>query len=225
MTLGSRKNLCINPDVMKLGTDAKISDKCLDMAKAKGGKIDVPSSSSGTKKAAKATATCPCEFHKATKEERFGDYAMAKVRDIEELVGLGKQLDACPYYGTRKTIQNAQVVCMPYATLLSADTRESMGIRLKGNVVIFDEAHNLIEAVNHANSAEVSKKALDLASEAASAYLNRFQSVLAGRNLYYVQLLCSVVQKLPSLLGTLARQAVHIDAAGGGGGGAAIWHQ
>lgn len=213
VTLGSRKNLCINPDVLKLGTDAKISDKCLDMAKSKGGKADPPS---GAKKAPKLATTRPCEFHRAVKEDRFGDYAMAKVRDIEELVGLGRQLDACPYYGTRKSIQNAQVVCMPYATLLSADTRESMGIRLKDNVVIFDEAHNVIEAVNHANSAEVSKQDLDLANQAVSTYLNRFQGVLAGRNLYYVQLLNSVVQKLQSFLGKMERQMHKNDVAGGG---------
>lgn len=204
VTLGSRKNLCINPEVLKLSTDAKISDKCLDMAKAKGNSADIPA---GAKKALKTTATGPCAFHKVAKEECFGDHALSKVRDIEELVDLGKQLDACPYYGTRRSIQNAQVVCMPYTTLLSADTRESMGIRLKGNVVIFDEAHNLIEAVNHANSAEVSKQSLDLASQAASTYLNRFQSVLTGRNLYYVQLLSSVVQKLLSFLEKLERLA------------------
>ena len=57
-----------------------------------------------------------------------------------------------------------------------------------------------MEAVNHSNSAEVSKATLETAAEAISKYLDRFQTVLAGRNLYYVQLLSSVILKLKSYL-------------------------
>lgn len=32
--------------------------------------------------------------------------------------------------------------------LLHKNTRESLGISLKGNIVIIDEAHNLVEAIN-----------------------------------------------------------------------------
>jgi hypothetical protein len=39
----------------------------------------------------------------------FRDHALAKVRDIEELVDVGKNLNTCPYYGTRQTIKPAQV--------------------------------------------------------------------------------------------------------------------
>jgi chromosome transmission fidelity protein 1 len=41
--------------------------------------------------------------------------------------------------------------------LLSKSTRESVGIKLEGNIVIFDEAHNLIDAVNQTHSALVSR--------------------------------------------------------------------
>ena len=33
----------------------------------------------------------------------------AKVQDIEELVSVGKDLKACPYYGTRQAVPSAQV--------------------------------------------------------------------------------------------------------------------
>ena len=32
-----------------------------------------------------------------------------EVQDIEQIVNLGKDLDTCPYYGTRHTIPQAQV--------------------------------------------------------------------------------------------------------------------
>ena len=34
----------------------------------------------------------------------------ASVRDIEGLVEIGRKLNACPYYGTRKSIKQCQVM-------------------------------------------------------------------------------------------------------------------
>lgn len=34
---------------------------------------------------------------------------------------------------------------MPYNMLLAEDLRTAMGVRLEGNVVVFDEAHNLVD--------------------------------------------------------------------------------
>ena len=45
--------------------------------------------------------------------------------------------------------------------LLHKKTRESVGIHLKGNVVICDEAHNVIEAINQVYSSEVSLAQLE----------------------------------------------------------------
>ena len=36
-------------------------------------------------------------------------YLQVEVRDIEQLVATGKQMKACPYYGTRYAIPSAQV--------------------------------------------------------------------------------------------------------------------
>lgn len=40
--------------------------------------------------------------------------------------------------------------------LLHQAAREACGIRLKGNVVIIDEAHNLIETISNIHSLEIS---------------------------------------------------------------------
>jgi chromosome transmission fidelity protein 1 len=37
--------------------------------------------------------------------------------------------------------------------VLHADTRAALGLSLAGAVVVFDEAHNLVDAVNSAHSA------------------------------------------------------------------------
>jgi len=48
-----------------------------------------------------------------------------------------------------------QLVVLPYNTLLHKSTRESCGIRLRGNVVIIDEGHNLLETISNIHSVEV----------------------------------------------------------------------
>ena len=52
-------------------------------------------------------------------------------------------------------ISGLQLVALPYNTLLHKATRESSGIKLKGNIVIIDEAHNLIETIGNIYSVEI----------------------------------------------------------------------
>ena len=37
------------------------------------------------------------------------DHTLATPKDLEDLLGLGKELGTCPYYGSRRTIPQAQV--------------------------------------------------------------------------------------------------------------------
>lgn len=85
---------------------------------------------------------------------------------------------------------------MPYNMLLHDELRSSMGIDLSNSVVIFDEAHNLVEAVNHIYSADVSYDQLKLAEHCVKEYAKRFQAILTGKNYYYVNILISVISGL-----------------------------
>lgn len=78
-----------------------------------------------------------------------------KVQDIEQLVGVGRQLRAYPYYGVRRGLPAAQLVVLSYSTLLHTHTRESVGVRLHGSVVIIDEAHNLLDTITSVHSVEI----------------------------------------------------------------------
>ena len=49
----------------------------------------------------------------------------------------------------------SQIVALPYQTLLHKSTRESCGIRLKGNIVIVDEAHNLLDTISNIHSVHI----------------------------------------------------------------------
>ena len=73
---------------------------------------------------------------------------------------MGKRTGCCPYYGARKSVEDAQLVLLPYASLLHADTRASLGVELAGAVVVIDEAHNLIDTVNETHSVTLTARQL-----------------------------------------------------------------
>lgn len=67
----------------------------------------------------------------------------------------------CPYYGSRRAVPSADVVLAPYSAVLMPDARESLGIDLQDSVLVFDEAHNLLDAINSAHSTSVSGELSD----------------------------------------------------------------
>lgn len=95
LTLGSRKNLCINPKVKKLGNATAINERCLELQKP------------GT------AADCKCPFLPTKEDEvvvnNFRDAALATIRDIEDLAVVGKEMGVCPYYASRDAIKSSEV--------------------------------------------------------------------------------------------------------------------
>ena len=96
LTLGSRKNLCINPKVSRLGSNTAINEKCLDL------------------QSANTPVEHKCSFLPNKENEAqvdlFRDHAMAVVRDIEDLGNLGKKIEICPYYASRSIIKASEVI-------------------------------------------------------------------------------------------------------------------
>ena len=48
-----------------------------------------------------------------------------------------------------------QLIVLPYHTLLHAPTREAVGVSVKDNVIIIDEAHNLMDTISAIHSVEI----------------------------------------------------------------------
>ena len=66
------------------------------------------------------------------------------VLDIEELVALGRREGPCPYFVGRESLEDADLVLLPYTYLLDPLHRRALkGIDWSGSAVIFDEAHNV----------------------------------------------------------------------------------
>ena len=95
LPLGSRKNLCINPQVSVLGSAPAINDRCLELQQP-----DTPKEHK-------------CVYLPKDESESllnaFRDHTLASIRDIEDLGDLGKELGICPYYASRASIKPSEV--------------------------------------------------------------------------------------------------------------------
>ena len=72
-----------------------------------------------------------------------GFYTGQSVMDIEDLVKFGAETKVCPYYYARNNIETADIIVLPYNYIISGETRRAQKVSLAGNIIIFDEAHNI----------------------------------------------------------------------------------
>ncbi|DBA01294.1 TPA: hypothetical protein N0F65_001799 [Lagenidium giganteum] len=186
VALGSRKNLCTHPAVSALPSDTQMNDRCLDMLQGK--------SQDNKKKKVK------CAYYDRDLLGQFKDHALSEVHDIEDLYQLGEEMSTCAYYGSRTSVPLAQVVAMPYSMLLSKDTRASLGIELEGNIVIVDEAHNLIDAINNTHKVVITNKQLVVARRSLWSYFRKYEKRLKGKNCFYIKQLLSIFELLTKFL-------------------------
>lgn len=82
------------------------------------------------------------------------------------------------------------VSCLPFPVL------QSFGISLKGSVVVVDEAHNLVDAINSVHSAAVTQGQLSQARFQLGAYQERFRARLGPGNLCHIDTLLMVATRL-----------------------------
>lgn len=147
-----------------------------------------------------------CPFYNYKHLQLLRDKILVEVKDIEQLVNLGKEAGACPYYGSRFAIPAAQLVVLPYQMLLHAATRQAAGIRLQGQVVIIDEAHNLIDTITGIHSTEVSGSQLCQAHSQLSQYMERYRKRLKAKNLMYIKQILYLLEKFVTVLGGNIKQ-------------------
>ncbi|XP_066541762.1 ATP-dependent DNA helicase DDX11 isoform X2 [Hoplias malabaricus] len=198
VNLGSRQNMCVNPDVARLGSLQLINDRCMELQK---NKHDKQSKSDSEPKRRRGVAKATCPYSGYEKLMAMRDEVLVKVRDIEQLLQHGRDTHTCPYYSTRIAIPAAQLVVLPYQSLLHAATRKASGIKLKDQIVIIDEAHNLSDTITALHSAEVNGAQICRAHSQLSQYCERYRSRLKAKNLMYIKQILFVLEGLVRTLG------------------------
>uniref|UniRef100_A0A8C7RSC7 ATP-dependent DNA helicase DDX11 n=1 Tax=Oncorhynchus mykiss TaxID=8022 RepID=A0A8C7RSC7_ONCMY len=190
--LGSRQNMCVNEEVRRLGSVQRINDRCMEMQKNK-------HVEGGKRKRGAPKAVCP--YVGAQGLQTLRDTVLGAVRDIEQLLSLARETRSCPYYATRLAIPPAQLVVLPYQTVLHEGTRRASGVQLKGQVLIIDEAHNLSDVLSCIHSSELTGAQLCRAHSQLAQYSERYRSRLKAKNLMYIKQILFVVEGLVRVLG------------------------
>ncbi|KAI7865468.1 helicase C-terminal domain-containing protein [Spinellus fusiger] len=189
--LGSRKNLCINKNVRKYSNMNRINEACQDLQK-------------------KNTEKKRCPYLPTMNEKErwhdFRDHTLARVRDIEDIVKIGESLSVCPYYGSRQVAKPARLIVLPYQHILHASTRESLGISLKGNIVIVDEAHNLIETISSIHTVSLTLYQSRTALSQLGMYMARYKERLLGKNIGYIKQIAVIIKALIQILNHSAKE-------------------
>ena len=97
---------------------------------------------------------------------------------------------------------------MPYPLLLQKSAREALGIKLEGNIVIIDEAHNIMDAVANVHAAEIRLSDLKRARQMLGVYVKRFGKKLKGENRVMVAQVARTVESLSGWLAEALRAKV-----------------
>lgn len=215
VAVAGRRQLCVNRDALETAgaSASRLNERCLELAeegrkagrKAGGGaKKETTSDGRGGRDVSKDESKkekekgCPFLRKRRGAVAELAEEALATPMDIEDLASAGVKRRACPYYAARAAHPRADLIFAPYASLLHAETRDSLGVRLKDAVVVFDEAHNLAEAVHGAHGASVTGAQLDAVFGMVEAYTERFYSRLSPGNLRHLKTLktlCAAFKK------------------------------
>uniref|UniRef100_A0A5K3EZ52 Helicase ATP-binding domain-containing protein n=1 Tax=Mesocestoides corti TaxID=53468 RepID=A0A5K3EZ52_MESCO len=184
VTLASRQMLCVNKAVYSLKNQALVREACLDL-------------------------TC-CKFRAKDDVDALSDYllgtplsaveAASVIRGSEGTAIEEPPVHACPYYANKKGLPLAQLVLTPYQTVVVPGIRDATGLSLRNNVIIFDEAHNLLEAVAASFSAAISYTELLSAGRLISAFSDYYRSRLSAISVLRLRQLNLVIMGCANLL-------------------------
>ena len=142
--VAGRGQLCVHEPVRALSfANSRMAEKCRDLAtaaKAKRGSTAAAAAAPGRGGAAVGAARakaapavgCPFKAGRSADIAALRELILSEPMDVEELAAAGRGGCACPYYAARSALPSAQLVLLPYASLLAKDTRAALGLQLEG---------------------------------------------------------------------------------------------
>ena len=75
--------------------------------------------------------------------------------DIEDLKDICTKKKICPYIVAREMMQFSAIIFCPYNYIIYPSIRRAMSIKLDHSVILFDEAHNILQTARDAASIEL----------------------------------------------------------------------
>ncbi|CAO1443026.1 unnamed protein product [Diamesa hyperborea] len=193
ISLASRSNYCINKSVLDLKKNNLINDRCLELQKSKVKITKTNKDKTASKKLKTSETSCP---YFKNNSENLKNTSLTNVMDIEDLVNLSLKEKSCAYYSSRSVVPDSQLIMVPYQILFNKTTREQCGIDLKNNIVIIDEAHNLLDTISQIHTATISLTQFTLAHKQMMAYKMKYVKLYKAKNLLKFNQLIFVTKQL-----------------------------
>lgn len=113
---------------------------------------------------------------------------------------LGSKFQLCPYYQSKIGIDQAQLICVPYVSLIDKATREGIGIDVQNSVIIFDEAHNILDATSQIFSKEIKLGSCRLVHRQIADYAEHYKNRLKQKSYQLLQNLLLILQSIINLV-------------------------
>lgn len=163
----SRNSLCINKDIRtNYRSSSAINEACNDLTTTENG----------------------CPYYNRQKDPAFKEHLdllmSRKILDVEDLFKAGTDSQCCPYFSSRYLVQPASLIITPYNTVLDKTAREAYEIDLSDNIIIFDEAHNILDFVKQMNSVQIQRPAeyFNQIVNCIDDYTQKYEKRLRGSN-------------------------------------------
>lgn len=202
--LASRKQLCIHPKVSQLVSSSSINERCLDLQRS-----NVPKDKKCEFLLNPQNPNLSSSDHQRLRD--FTDHTLASIQDIEDIASLGRRMKICPYYATRVAIAPAEIVTLPYPLLLQKSARDAMGLEVTDNVIIIDEAHNLMDAIAGTVAVSIPVSHLKLVEKQLLGYCAKFRNKLKGKNRVYLAQLIKLVRAVTSKVDEYMKSTRSVD--------------
>ncbi|XP_067410131.1 regulator of telomere elongation helicase 1 isoform X4 [Emydura macquarii macquarii] len=159
--LGSREQLCIDPEVKRQESNHMQIHMCRMKVVAR-----------------------TCHFYNNVEEKSTEKELTNSILDIEDLVKNGNKHRVCPYYLSRNLKQQADIIFMPYNYLLDLKSRRAHNLDLKGTVIILDEAHNVEKLCEESSSFDLTPYDLASAMDAINVVLEEQAKVVQQNEIH-----------------------------------------
>ncbi|XP_032819762.2 general transcription and DNA repair factor IIH helicase subunit XPD [Petromyzon marinus] len=154
LSLSSRKNLCIHPEVSALRFGKEVDGRCHSLT------------ASYVRNRHSSDGSVPvCSFYEDFNTNGREVPMPPGIYSLDDLKEYGRQKHWCPYFLARYTIMHANVVVYSYHYLLDPKIADLVSKEMsKKSVVVFDEAHNIDNVCIDSMSVNITRRTLDRCS-------------------------------------------------------------
>ena len=106
----------------------------------------------------------------------------SEIKDIESIFNLCKETSICPYYLLKNCMRKTDFILLPYNTIINKKIRNKLQIEIKEKIIIFDEAHNIIENILNTSKTDLDNEEILSVYYGLILYYEKYSNRLKSNN-------------------------------------------